>query len=270
MKLFSKLLLVTISSGMLLGSGQKEGLNDPYQQQAPVSIQFNHVIGGQKLVLDKQNYSNAAGEQFNISTLQYFVSNIRLRRTDGSEYVLKQDSSYFLVNEGNPASHSVRFKAPAGDYNRVTFVLGIDSVRNTMDISKRTGVLDPSNAMDNGMYWGWNSGYIFFKMEGTSPQAKVDPTGHRKYRYHIGGFGGYKAPTINNIKSVSLDLTKGGTVKARNGRDATIHIVADILKVFNSSTQVSIAAHPSVMFSEYSVNIANNYKNMFAHERTEN
>jgi len=148
--------------------------------------------------------------------------------------------------------------------------LGIDSVRNTMDISKRTGVLDPSNAMDNGMYWGWNSGYIFFKMEGTSPQAKVDPTGHRKYRYHIGGFGGYKAPTINNIKSVSLDLTKGGTVKARNGRDATIHIVADILKVFNSSTQVSIAAHPSVMFSEYSVNIANNYKNMFAHERTEN
>lgn len=272
MKLFSKLLLIAISSGMLFGVRQKEeSINlDSYQKWVPLSISFSNVIGGQKLVLNKENYSNAAGEQFNISTLQYFVSNIRLRRTDGTEYIVRQDSSYFLVNESNPASHSVRLKIPAGDYNRLTFVLGIDSLRNTMDISKRTGVLDPANAMDNGMYWGWNSGYIFFKMEGTSPQAKIDPTGQRKFRYHIGGFGGYSAPTINNIKNISLDLVKGGIVQARSGKTATIQILADILKVFDGNTAVSIAAHPSVMFSEYSVNIANNYKNMFVHERTEN
>lgn len=272
MKLFSKLLLVAVSSPMLFGARQmEEGINlDSYQKWAPVSLKFSNVIGGQKLVLDKQNYSNSAGEQFNILILQYFVSNIRLRRTDGTEYVLKQDSSYFLINESSPATHSVRFKVPAGDYNRLSFVVGIDSLRNTMDISKRTGVLDPANAMDHGMYWGWNSGYIFFKMEGTSPQAKIDPSGQRKFRYHIGGFGGYSAPTINNIKNVSLDLSNGGIVQARNGRNATVHVLADVLKVFNSNTTVSIAAHPSVMFSEYSVNIANNYKNMFAHERTEN
>ena len=65
-----------------------------------------------------------------------------------------------------------------------------------MDVSQRTGVLDPSGAGAD-MYWTWNSGYIFFKMEGTSPAA----TGMgNSFMYHIGGFGGYSAPTINNIK----------------------------------------------------------------------
>ena len=120
------------------------------------------------------------------------------------------------------------------------------------------------------MYWSWNSGYIFFKMEGTSTAAPEDPTGNRRFRYHIGGFGGYSARTINNIKTITLDLSKAGTVKVKKGRNATIHIKADILKTFNGASNLSIAAHPSVMFSEYSVNVANNYSKMFFHDRTVN
>ena len=59
---------------------------------------------------------------------------------------------------------------PAGDYNQITFTIGVDSLRSTMDVSKRPGVLDPAQGHD-GMYWTWNSGYIFFKMEGISPAA---------------------------------------------------------------------------------------------------
>ena len=42
------------------------------------------------------------------------------------------------------------------------------------------------------------------------------------------------------------------------------------MKAFNGTTNVSIAANPSVMFSDYSVNIANNYADMFYHDHTEN
>ena len=139
-----------------------------------------------------------------------------------------------------------------------------------MHISKRTGVLDPASSMDNGMYWTWNSGYIFFKMEGSSPAAPADPTGNRKFRYHIGGFGGYSAKTFNNIKSVSIDLPKTSIAKPSKGKNATIYIKADILKAFDGNEKVSIAAHPSVMFSEYSVKVANNYSKMFSHFRTQN
>lgn len=99
-----------------------------------------------------------------------------------------------------------------------------------MDISERTGVLNPAEGMDEGMYWDWNPGYIFFKMDGISAAAPVDPGGRHKFRYQIGGFGGYSAPTINNIKNIRIDLSKAGVAKVLPGREANIHLMVDILK----------------------------------------
>jgi hypothetical protein len=163
-------------------------------------------------------------------------------------------------------------RVPLGEYKLVTFTIGVDSLRSTMNISKRTGVLDPSvlSHDDGGMYWGWNSGYIFYRMEGISNLAPIDPAGLRKYRYHIGGFGGYSSPSLNNIKNITIDLTTNGTAKVREGRTSNIHIMADVLKMFTGTTNVSIAANPTVMFSDYSANIASNYVNMFRHDHTEN
>lgn len=271
MKIFSKFLLLTLVAALLLSSSTKK-LAEYGTGKGLVAlyIQFDNTAGSEDLVLNTKKYTNASGESFSISQLQYFVSNIKLRRTDGKEYAIKQDDSYFLIQENEPATQLLKLKVPAGDYNKLTFVLGVDSLRNTMNISRRTGVLDPASSMDNGMYWSWNSGYIFFKIEGESPAAPEDPTGNRKFRYHIGGFGGYSAPTINNIKTISLDLAKSGIVKARTNKKATISVRADILKAFNATTNISIATHSSVMFSEFSVNVANNYSKMFTHYRTEN
>ena len=270
MKIFCQMFLLVLLAGMFLGSSQKTDQPEQGREVVDLFLRFDNVAGNQNLVLNTMDYINASGEAFNVSQLQYFVSNIKFRCPNGKEFTVKQDDSYFFIQEHEPATQTVKIKVPPGDYSRLTFVLGVDSLRNTMPISKRTGVLDPANSMDNGMYWAWNSGYIFFKIEGTSAAAPADPTGNHKFRYHIGGFGGYKAPTINNIKTISLDLTKAGIVKVKKGRNATIHIKADILKAFNGTANVSIAAHPSIMFSDYSVNIANNYSKMFAHDLTEN
>lgn len=250
----------------------KKDINDNSDESEMVSlsVEFDNIVGGQNLFLNTVNYTNAAGEDFTVSMLQYFISNISLRRADGSEYVVNQDSSYFLIRESDATTRFARFKVPEGDYKQLSFVLGVDSLRSTMDITKRTGVLDPSGGMEDGMYWGWNSGYIFLKMEGTSPVAPVDPSGHRKFRYHIGGFGGYSAPTINNIKKITIDLSASGIARPRKGRNANIHLMADILKLFNGSTTISIAANPTVMFGSYSSNVADNYAAMFYHDHTEN
>jgi hypothetical protein len=234
-----------------------------------LSIEFDNIVGGQNLILNTPEYTNAVGEKFNVSLLQYFISNIKLRKTDGSWFTVNQDSSYFLINESDASTHDANVKVPAADYNQLSFTVGVDSLRSTMGIDKRTGVLDPSSGHD-GMYWGWNSGYIFFKLEGISPAAPLDPTGQRKFRFHIGGFGGMSAPTINNIKTITLDLTAGGIAQARKGRNANIHLMVDILKAMNGTTNVSIAANPAVMFSDYSLNVSNNYSSMFTHDHTEN
>lgn len=238
--------------------------------KAPLAIQFDNVLGDKNLQLNTGSYTNAAGENFSVSLCQYFISNIQLKAADGSKYIVPQDSSYFLVRESDPATQFLHVKVPVGDYTGLTFTVGVDSLRNTMDVSQRTGVLDPSAGMDDGMYWGWNSGYIFFKLEGLSSAAPVDPTGQNKFRYHIGGFGGFQAPTLNNIKIITLDLTAGGLPHVQQGRESNIHIMVDILKMFNGSTTLSIAENPTVMFSDYSVHIADNYVKMFRHDHTEN
>ncbi|MBO9659844.1 MAG: hypothetical protein J7527_13575, partial [Chitinophagaceae bacterium] len=82
--------------------------------------------------------------------------------------------------------------------------------------------------------------------------------------------GGYSAPTINNLKKVTIDLKPSGIMQARAGRTPNIHLMADILKVFNGPTSLSIAANPTVMFSDYSTRVSANYSSIFYHDHTEN
>jgi hypothetical protein len=251
---------------------KKDSTGDPHhtENKATLSIEFDNVVGSQNLQLNTGSYTNASGETFSISLLQYFISNISVKKADGAIYTVPSDSSYFLVKESDPATRLAKVQVPEGEYTELSFVLGVDSLRSTMDISKRTGALDPSGGMEEGMYWGWNSGYIFFKMEGISPQAPLDPTSQNKFRYHVGGFGGYSAPTINNIRTITVDLTAGGIAKLRSGRQTNVHLMVDIEKMFNGGNTVSIANHPTVMFSAFSVQIANNFAAMFRHDHTEN
>lgn len=230
-----------------------------------IILEFDNVVGSQNLQLNgPQTYTNANGDQFNVTLLNYYISNIKLKKSDGTVYTVPQDSSYFLVQESIAASREIELNnIPAGDYTEVTFMVGVDSLRNTLDLSKRTGILDPAaHSGDDNMYWSWNSGYIFFKMEGLSPQATTDAAGNKKFRYHIGGFGGMNSKTINNIKTVTRTF---GDDKAtvRSSITPQVHIIVDVLKAFEGSSKVSIGANTTVMFAPYSVNIANNYVEMF-------
>lgn len=272
MKLIHKLSIPVIIAALCFSSCKKEKAEPEFNNKnlAPLSIEFDNIVGGQNLHLNTGSYTDAAGENYSITLLQYFISNIKLGKADGTIYTVPQDSSYFLIKEGDEDLSEALVNVPEGDYTSLTFTVGVDSLRSTMDISRRTGVLDPSGSMDEGMYWGWNSGYIFFKMEGLSGAAPIDASGQNKFRYHIGGFGGYDAPTINNIKTITLDLSERGIAQVRKDHTSNIHLMVDIDKVLSGTTTISIATNPTVMFSDFSANIANNYAQMFRHDHTEN
>ncbi len=228
-------------------------------------IAFDNVAGASDLKLGTGSYQNAAGEAFTITKFNYFVSNIRLRKADGSEYVVPQDSSYHLIQEEKPASHLVTLSnMPVGDYTGLAFMIGVDSLRSLADISKRTGALDPG--LNDGMYWEWNSGYIFMKLEGQSALAPT--TQNNTFFYHVGGFGGgYDGKkTINNLRTVTLSFNND-VAKVQPASTPTVQLTTDALKVFNGPVKLSIAEHSSVMFDPFSTNIANNYAQMFSYSR---
>ena len=253
-----------LSAAIIMSSCKKD---DPAQYnpnvKGPLSVEFDNIAGSADLQLNTGTYTNAAGESFTVTKLKYYVSNFILTRTDGTVYTVPQDDSYFLVDESDATTHEPELEVPEGEYKTLTFTVGVDSLRSTMDVGHRTGVLDPT-AAGGDMYWTWNSGYIFFKMEGTSPASSMG------FMYHIGGFGGYSSSTINNIKTITLDLTARGVPQVKSGKQTNIHLMVDILKMFNGTSNVSIAANPMVMFDPYSTTIANNYTAMFRHDHTEN
>lgn len=263
-----KRILSVISLSILLftACSKKEDPKPAFNEaeKAVLSIQFDNIVGSMNLILNNGTYSNALKQEFKVSVLQYFISNIKLKTTEGQEYTVPQEESYFLISEADAASQFAKVKVPVADYQSLTFTIGVDSLRSTMDVSKRTGVLDPANS---DMYWSWNSGYIFLKLEGSAPDAS---SADKQIRYHIGGFGGYSAPGINSIRSVTIDLRKAGIAKVRKERNSNIHLFADVMKVFNGSVNVSFAANPTVMSGSYSTIMANNYVNMFSHDHTEN
>ena len=273
MKAISHLILFCTTI-LLCTSCSKEGGPAPDQSRTGnLQLKFDHIVGGKKLQLGTGEYTNGHGELFTIDLLKYYISNIVLHDAAGGEYVVPQDESYYLVDASAVESQFVNIEVPEGDYTQLTFIIGVDSLRSTMPIDHRTGVLDPAgDHLSGGMYWSWNSGYIFFKMEGRSPAIDLtgDPTGQHRYRYHIGGFGGYDTPTVNNIKTIEIDLSRAGTANVRSGLSSNIHLFVDASKVFNGATTVSLAAHPTVMFGDYSQVIANNYQTMFAHDHTHN
>lgn len=230
-----------------------------------LTIEFDNRVGNLNLVLDSPFYANASGQNYTITRFDYYVSNIVLVNEDGTEFTYPQDSSYFLVKERDPNRRNfVLANVPEGNYSGVRFTIGIDSLRNTKPITERQGDLDVTGAA-MGMYWTWNSGYIFLKMEGTF----LD-TGN--YIYHIGGYGGFSAPTINNVKTVLLNFPEEkAEVRAKHGTEGpTVHLYVDASKVISGSTNINFSTHPVVMFSPFSVNIANNYVNMFSLDHVHN
>ncbi|GAB3960343.1 hypothetical protein GCM10028805_57770 [Spirosoma harenae] len=228
-----------------------------------LQLTFDNIVGSQDLQLTTGNYRNAAGEQFSVTQLTYFVSNIQFQRADGTTYTVPQDSSYFLIRESDPSSQILTLRQiPTGTYTGLTYLIGVDSLRSTMDISRRKGVLEPGGGHNSGMYWDWNSGYIFFKLEGICTQMAPDPAGEKRFQFHIGLFGGYDTKTINNLRTISIPFG-ANSVALGIGQQAQVTIQADVAKVFDGSTRISIATNPNVMVSPFSTTIANNYAGMF-------
>lgn len=227
-----------------------------------LKLRFENRANNTQLELGK-TYNLPNGQQIALNTFSYYISNIVLLKADGTNYTVPQDSSYFLIKADAPESQVITLRhIPAGDYSGIRFTLGVDSLRSVADISKRTGVLDPAVAGD--LYWGWNTGYVFMKIEGSSPQAPYDEdTQSNLVLYAIGGYGGFSEPTPNNLKTISLDTPEA--LQIRQGQQPELSCYADALQVFHSPNTIDFTRDQTVVhWGEIHSLLANNYLDMFS------
>jgi len=149
---------------------------DPEPDSA-ILIRFRVYVHGIPLQLNKK-YKNPFGEEFEISLFRFYTGKISLVDANGTKKT-QADKSYHLVDLSDSSSTLFEIRVPAGKYREMSFRLGVDSTDQNR--GAQTGALDPKK----GMFWTWNSGYLSFKMEGSS-MASNQPA--HLIAYHIGGY----------------------------------------------------------------------------------
>ncbi len=218
------------------------GLSSFYEAQAQQSISFQHFVGSQTLVLE-DSIKNGNAEILVVRRFKYYISNLVLIDEQGNRQAIPD--SYYLINEAEPNSKKIILPNSNKTYNAIEFVLGVDSARNCSGI--QTGVLDPMQ----GMFWTWNTGYVFAKLEGSSPNSSLPA---HAFTYHIGGF----RTGENVLKSIRLEIPG-----IRLPKDLQVKV--DLNAWFNGNSALLIAERP-VCHSpgNLAMKIAANYAQMFS------
>jgi len=268
MKNNNKFLIIALFIGAwnTIVSCEKEDIIDANDKNT-VAIEFDNRVGAQKLALGTTTYKNSSNEEFTVTKFNYFISNISLKKDDGT--VVKFPNDYFLVRQEDTKSLLATLKdVPAGNYKELSFIVGVDSTRSVSDVSLRTGVLDPTSYGDDGMYWSWNSGYIFMKLEGVSSVVPAGPSGIKAFQIHVGGYGGKTAVAPNNIRTITLPIATTATVRKNIAPE--LHLIVDVAKVFDGANKIQLATTNSIHNPAAAKPVADNYTQMFLVDHVHN
>jgi hypothetical protein len=216
-------------------------------QKGILNIRFVAMNNQDSLHLEKNEYRNELGQTYIVDNFKYYVSGIRLRKDGDNSY---SDKGYYLIDVSETGTEDIMLKEiPEGDYSEISFVLGVDSVHNCS--GAQSGALDPAKAM----FWAWNTGYIFLKLEGKA--AASQSPGHI-FEYHIGG---YKTPN-NCIRTVKLILDK--PLHIRKGENRTVFVKTDIAEILKTPVTIDFSKLSAVTDVHNATLIADNYQDMFS------
>ena len=234
--------------------------SDKQASAFPVGIEITHRFAKEPLNPGRTLYKTAAGDEISVEQLRYYLSNFRLRRSDGTWFSNPKDpqtsQGYFLVDAARQESQAFLIgPVPKGEYIGIEFLLGVDPERNNAGAQR--GDLDPAR----GMFWTWNTGYIFFKLEGHSEQS---PGKQHEVAYHLGS-----SANVSNARRIYLPL-KPEAIKVESGNVAQIHLGVDVAQVFEGAHRIRIADLHEAMSPKSGESIADNVAGIFNVEHVHN
>lgn len=218
-------------------------LTQVHAQQKKLTLHFQNAVGNQALVLFEQTYSNVFLEPFTVNKFKYYIADFTLKGTNQTMTVWQKPK---LIDEADSASKTITITQPNFIVSSIEFTIGVDSSYNVSGV--QTDDLDPMK----GMFWTWNTGYIYAKLEGQSDSSHA-PSNY--FSYHVGG---YKT-NENALRKVVLNLTANHQQTL-----STIVIEADVLKWFNAMNNIKISNAPVChQPGKLALELANNYQQMF-------
>lgn len=171
-----------------------------------IDFTFSHSVGSQPLQFNSIQYTNAFGNQYSVSTLKYFISDITLHKPDGG-LILIDDEHYVDGQDASTLYFNPEVTIPTGDYIMISFVFGLTEEKNV------NGAFP--NPPENNMEWppALGTGYHYMKLEG-----KYDSVGTVKnYQAHTG-------PTNGNQNYIRVVLENSGFSFSGSGVSVTLRM----------------------------------------------
>ncbi len=162
----------------------------PVALSGTLFFSIDHQVDGAPLKLNELIYTNAAGNEYLVTDVMYFISDITLYRNDGLQKMIGEWKDIFYVDEHIPETKTIQFfdKIPVGTYDSITFIFGISEAKN-----KSYLFVNPPEAI-----MGWpevlGGGYHYMMMNG----KWQDSTGLlMPFNFHLGIGQLYKGNDYN-------------------------------------------------------------------------
>lgn len=220
---------------------------------APFTLNLT-LMDGEKPFMYHNPLTLKNGQTLNINEVKLYVSSVALVKADGTE-VPVSGINLAKLQKGTPPQNIEIFKgdAPAGEYRGVIFDVGVPRALNHQDATTARSPL----SVEDGMYWAWNSGYIFMSVLG-----KTSASGSEKdVALHIGG--------DNHRITVNLaDLQKPGTAIQVTDKGASVGVSLNLAALLAAGVNgeawdLSQASYQQVHFGAVADQFAKNANSAF-------
>jgi hypothetical protein len=169
---------------------KKDDKTTPPSQSGKIIFSINHQVNGEPLTENDLIYTNAAGNEYLITEVKYFISDITFYRNDGSKKVIGDWKDIFYVDENIPETKTIRFfdNIPTGTYDSISFTFGISEQKNKSFMFVNPPEVD--------MFWPevLGGGYHYMMING----KWKDTTGvNQPFNFHLGIGQLYHGNTTN-------------------------------------------------------------------------
>jgi hypothetical protein len=168
---------MTLMTAFFVSCDKSNSQQEP--SKGSINLLIEHTMNGFPVEFDKLIYENEAGNQFLLTEIQWFISDIKLHKSDGTYLLIGDDGGEYYIDTDIPASFSIKpdFDITADDYTGLSFTFGINDVKN-----KSHRFVNPPESF---MFWPnyLGGGYHYMKLNGKwlNSSGLAEP-----FNFHLG------------------------------------------------------------------------------------
>jgi len=228
----NRLFIFSLAFILILSSCAKDDVEGtPQENNTNVKFKFSHSVGSEEIEFNNIKYTNAFGNTYSIETLKYFISNITLQGSKGGPVLIDEehyiDASDVSTTLFNPAENIA-----AGTYTEVSFIFGLDSLKNT------NGRF--TNPPESHMEWPipMGGGYHYMKLEG-----KYNTAGNP------GNYQAHSGPSMGNHYYFEVTIPVDAFEVTEEG-ETIITIKMDINSWWDNPNTLDLNAVTGIMGNE--------------------